>query len=295
MSTKKGFTLIELLVVIAVIALLMAILMPALNKARELGQGTACKGNLRTYTLAVQMYTGENDGKFCDPDLCYFSQSERYPIESGVGGNHLHLRWCNGDLYLQSNPQYGGTLYPYMKDARAFICPTYARMTIRGSEDPYYQSYGDTISNYKPWYNYTMNAYLGPLTTPRGSGLKGIRAEKLTQVKRPAETYSFTEESALVDTAYNASGLNDTFMLPGDETMVNEWLSSVGGNPALVIPGPEGVGTFYDVIAGFHHAPSGNRLGGKGHCAFLDGHVAAHPRSETFPLAWPNASRRSLR
>ena len=286
-SNGAGFTLIELLVVIAVIALLLAILMPALNKARELGQGAACKGNLKCYTYAVHMYAQDNDDRFCDPDFCYFSQSERYPVESGVSGNHLHLRWCNGDLYLQSHPEYGGTLYPYMKDARAFICPTYARLTIRGSEDQFYRADGKTITNYRPWYNYTMNAYLGPVDTSRGQPLKEIRVEKLSQVKRPGETFSFTEESALVDTRYNASGLNDTFMIPGNQSMAQGWLKSVGGSPLLVKPGPEGVGQFYDVIAGFHHAPSGNRLGGKGHCAFLDGHVAAHTRAETFPLAWP--------
>ena len=36
-----------------------------------------------------------------------------------------------------------------------------------------------------------------------------------------------------------------------------------------------------------HGLDSGDVLGGRGNCAFLDGHVAAHPRSETFPLAWP--------
>ena len=288
MRAKNGFTLIELLVVIAVIALLLGILMPALNKARELGQGATCKANLKSYTLAVQMYAQDNDDKFCDPDLCYFSQMEPYPIEAGVGGsNHLHLRWCNGDLYLRSHPEYGGTLYPYMKDARAYICPTYARLTLRGSEDQFYQAYGSTIRDYKPWYNYTMNAYLGPINTPRGEPLIEVRVEKLMQVKRPGETFSFTVVCALVDTAYNASGLNDTFMIPGDQSMAQGWLNSVGGSPSLVKPGPDGVGQFWDVIGGYHHAPSGNKLGGKGHCAFLDGHVAAHSREETFPLAWP--------
>jgi prepilin-type processing-associated H-X9-DG protein len=47
------------------------------------------------------------------------------------------------------------------------------------------------------------------------------------------------------------------------------------------------VGQFWDVIAGFHHAPSGDKLRGKGNCAFLDGHVDAHYRSETFYYAYP--------
>jgi prepilin-type processing-associated H-X9-DG protein len=90
-----------------------------------------------------------------------------------------------------------------------------------------------------------------------------------------------------VDTEYNISGLNDTFMVPGDDSMVQGWLSQVGGNPRLVEPGPDGVGAFWDTIAGFHHAPSGNKLGGRGNCAFLDGHIDSHYRSETFYLAWP--------
>jgi prepilin-type N-terminal cleavage/methylation domain-containing protein/prepilin-type processing-associated H-X9-DG protein len=287
MQIKKGFTLIELLVVIAVISVLMAILMPALNKARELGQGAACKGNIKTYTLAVQMYVQDNDDRFCDPDLCYFTQMEAYPAESGISGNYLHFRWCNGDLNLRSHPEYGGTLFPYMKDARAFICPTFARLALRGSEDQFFLASGNSIRNYEPWYNYTMNAYLGPTDTPRGGGLKGIRVERASQVRHPATTFSFTEESALVDTNYNYSGLNDTFMLPGDKAMVDGWMSSVGGNPWLIEPGPNGVGQFYDVIAGFHHAPSGDKLAGRGNCAFLDGHVGTHTRLETFPLAWP--------
>lgn len=52
--------------------------------------------------------------------------------------------------------------------------------------------------------------------------------------------------------------------------------------------GLDGVGQFWDVVAGFHHALIGDKLAGRGDCVFLDGHVAAHPRSETFPLAWPH-------
>lgn len=283
MRTREAFTLIELLVVIAVIALLLGILMPALNKARDLAMGAACKGNLKNYTLAVTMYCDDNDGKFCDPDKCYFSTRDRLPVESGIGGNHLHLRWCNGDIDLKSHPEYGGTLYPYLADARAFICPAYRRLAVRNSDDQFFRAYGDTIRNYEPWYNYTMNAYLGS----ENSSVENSRIIKVSEAKRPATTYSFTEESSYVDTAYNASGLNDTFMVPGSDAMVDGWLSQVGYNPRLVEPGPDGVGAFWDVIAGFHHAPSGDRLGGKGNCAFLDGHVDAHYRRETFYLAWP--------
>jgi prepilin-type processing-associated H-X9-DG protein len=129
-----------------------------------------------------------------------------------------------------------------------------------------------------------MNAFLGD----RRNVVKKYKVTTLSEVKRPGETFAFTEESAIIDTDYNMSGLNDTYMLTGDDNMITGWLSSVGGNASLIEPGPEGVGKFYDVIAGFHNAPSGDKLRGKGNCAFLDGHIAAHSRLETFPLAWPH-------
>jgi len=63
MRRSHGFTLSELLVVIAIIAILMAILMPALNRARLQGKRAACMGNLKQLTLAWIMYADENDDK----------------------------------------------------------------------------------------------------------------------------------------------------------------------------------------------------------------------------------------
>jgi prepilin-type processing-associated H-X9-DG protein len=128
-----------------------------------------------------------------------------------------------------------------------------------------------------------MNAYLGSAR----SDVQETRVLKDTDVKHPATTFSFTEESARVDTAYNISGLNDTFMAPGSDTMVKSWLSQTGGDLRRIVPGPEGVGQFWDVIAGFHNAPTGDRLRGRGNCAFLDGHVDSRSRAETFYYAYP--------
>lgn len=60
---RNGFTLIELLVVIAIISLLVSILLPSLNKAKDLARSTVCASNLRNWGMTYQLYASENDGK----------------------------------------------------------------------------------------------------------------------------------------------------------------------------------------------------------------------------------------
>ncbi len=61
---KKGFTLVELLVVIAIIALLTAILIPALGKARKYAKTVACRSNLRQWGLVLELYCDQNNDRF---------------------------------------------------------------------------------------------------------------------------------------------------------------------------------------------------------------------------------------
>ena len=63
MGKAKGFTLIELLVVIAIIAILMAILIPSLNKVREIANRSVCSNNLRQHLIGLTMYADDHEGK----------------------------------------------------------------------------------------------------------------------------------------------------------------------------------------------------------------------------------------
>jgi len=137
---------------------------------------------------------------------------------------------------------------------------------------------------------YAANCTLGSEVTPKAlliSDVAETRVLKASEVKHPPTTFSFTEESPLVDTVYGQSGLNDTFTIPGSDAMVRNWLMKAQNDPRRVSPGPDGMGHSHDAVAGSHNAASGDRLGERGNRASLDSHVDAYPRSETFLLAWP--------
>lgn len=64
----KAFTLIELLVVISIISMLMSIMLPGLNNAREMGRRVVCQNNMRQLTIAWYSYALENDDSLCSAD-----------------------------------------------------------------------------------------------------------------------------------------------------------------------------------------------------------------------------------
>jgi prepilin-type N-terminal cleavage/methylation domain-containing protein/prepilin-type processing-associated H-X9-DG protein len=277
-ARRNAFTLIELLVVVAIIAILMGVLMPALRKAKEQAHSAACQGNLKGFTLAVQMYAQEYNDGFPEPRSCYFRQNISFP-----GDVSDHRRWCNEDVNLRHHPEYGSVFFGYLSNVRSLICPTFRRLAKSGyNHSDFDTDIATEVTHYNPWMNYTQNAYLGPRNSPCQP-----LVYKLTDVKDPANTFTFADEGPFIEPGINTQGLNDTALFPiWPTTEAPTWVAKLG-SPWNVKPGPDGIGTFSDVIGGFHNAPSGNRLAGKGNCAFADGHVAPASRMDSFPLAWP--------
>ena len=112
---KKGFTLIELLVVIAIIALLLAIIMPSLNRVKEAGKRSVCLNNVKSLALGMIMYTDANDSRFP-----YALTSTNGWLQRVVG--YPYDPW-RADEELQLDAIRGGLLYPYVETTDVYRCP----------------------------------------------------------------------------------------------------------------------------------------------------------------------------
>ena len=118
---RKGFTLIELLVVIAIIALLMAVLLPSLKRAKEAAKRSVCMSNLKQQSVAIYAYAQDNDEAI---------------ISSEVGLSGFSPTWINecwaadwvtgGQLPAadQISAIQSGGLWSYVGAVGAYRCPT---------------------------------------------------------------------------------------------------------------------------------------------------------------------------
>ncbi|HWX22503.1 MAG TPA: prepilin-type N-terminal cleavage/methylation domain-containing protein [Candidatus Binatia bacterium] len=129
---KRGFTLIELLVVIAIIAILAAMLLPALSAAKEKGRQIACMCNLKQLQTAWLSYIDENRNVL----------PENKSDNNGAGAAALTNSWVIGNAPRSTDPAdiRNGTIFPYTPNVSVYRCPS-DRSTIIGSTQLRQRSY----------------------------------------------------------------------------------------------------------------------------------------------------------
>ena len=175
---SRAFTLAELLVVVGIVALLVALLLPAMAGAREQAHRVACLANLRTLTCAWLMYAGDNDGRLCG-------------ATAGVAGRNGFHDWAAAGETEEALR--AGVLWPYLRSAGPYKCPN------------------DAVN---ATHTYVINSWLDGEGPPAPG--EAVAARTLARVHHGSETFVFlehldtggTNDKSFVVPPYPARGLD---------------------------------------------------------------------------------------
>ena len=254
MKPKDGFTLIELLVVIAIIAILAAMLLPALAKAKVSAQGIQCMNNGNQMMKAWIMYAGDNS------DHCvnnYGVAQTDYDVE-----HNIYNTWCVNNMDWTVNEQNTNTALLRLGQLGQYMAGSVA--SYKCPADIYLSAAQQAAGFTERDRSYSMNDFVGLFSDGPNDGDGGPNTGKdytyegenqfnnswpqyvkTTSIPQPANIYVFLDE--------HPNSINDGYFDTGTQDAPND-------------AAPQWAGS--DVPASYHNAAGG--------FAFSDGHSEIH-------------------
>jgi prepilin-type processing-associated H-X9-DG protein/prepilin-type N-terminal cleavage/methylation domain-containing protein len=181
-KSPSGFTLVELLVVMGIIALLISMLLPSLNRARASARSVACLSNLRQLTFAYMMYANENQGSLLSPTTTTLPSSVFAGFPRANVWDLTYASWVTNYGQTEADIQ-GGALWKYILSVNVYRCEENPRTYSIGGD-------GGTEMGY------AINAWLADpnLEFNNWDISYGRRIpHKLSQIGKSADAFVFAE------------------------------------------------------------------------------------------------------